>query len=260
MARSQNSQRARRNLLGGVRNKLLLFSIAGILPTIGVALAGYYTVGRLNQRTTAILVATSALRNHWEGDMMHDALRGDVLAALVAETEQDRSRERADIIADAKRLRDAMARNRVTALDPEIRNALDNLCPSLEAYIQEAETTEKLAESDRPRALQLLPHFENSFEMLGRRQALVSDVMMNRQARAEQASSRMAGTSQLLLLCITLVSLPVSVRLPGCSRAAFRGLSERACKRFWPSRTSWRCSSVTAREPSGKRTTPILIC
>ena len=207
MARNQNSQKARRNLLGGVRNKLLLFSIAGILPTVGVALAGYYTVGRMNQRTTAIVIATSALRNHWEGDMMHDALRGDVLAALVAETEQDRSRERADITAHAKSLRDAMARNRVTALDPEIRNALDNLYPSLEAYIKEAETIETLAERDQMRALQLFPHLENSFEMLGRRQAVVSDLMMGRQARAEQASSRMAGTSQLLLLCITLVSL-----------------------------------------------------
>lgn len=70
--------------LGSARNRLLVLSIAGIVPTICVALAGFYTIARLTEKTRAIVVATTSLRNHWEGDMMHDDLRGDVYAALVA--------------------------------------------------------------------------------------------------------------------------------------------------------------------------------
>jgi PAS domain S-box-containing protein len=204
---TQASPRERRSLLGSIRNKLLVLSAAGILPTIGVALAGYFAIGRINQKTNAIAVATSALRNHWEGDTGHDDLRGDVLGALLAPTELDQARERERMASDAKRLRAAMARNRIRVLDPKVRNALDSLYPSLEAYIEEAEAIEETAEHDRPRALQRLPHFEKSFEMLDRQQDRVTDLVMRGQERAEQASARMAGASQLILLSLTLVSL-----------------------------------------------------
>jgi PAS domain S-box-containing protein len=197
----------RRNLLGGIRRKLLVLSVAGIIPTISIAWAGHYAISRLNQKTSAIVAATSSLRNHWEGDMLHDDLRGDVLGVLLAETPQDRTRERADVARDATRLRAAIERNRIPALDPEVRKALDSLYPSLEAFIQEAETIDGLAEHDRPRALQRLPHFEESFEALDRQQERVSDLVMGREAHAEAASSRMAAASRLVLLGITLVSL-----------------------------------------------------
>ncbi len=186
----------------------MLLSIAGIAPTICVAMAGYYTIGQLNQKTSGIVVATSSLRNHFEGDMMHHDVRGDVLAALLSGTARDRARELASLASDARQLRDTIARNRsIPALDPGVRNALDGLYPSLEAYIEEAERMGKLAEYDRPAAFQRLAHFEKSFEILDRRQDQVSDLVMRKEVRAELDSARTAAMSKLILLGITLFSL-----------------------------------------------------
>jgi PAS domain S-box-containing protein len=204
-----NSLRQRWSPLGSVRNKLLVLSIAGIVPAIGVAMAAFYTIQGLNQKTSGIVVATASLRNHWEGDMTHDDLRGDVLGALLTGTAQDRSREQASLRLDARKLREAIARNRIPVRDPEIRKALDSLNPSLEAFVQEAETIGDLADHDRARAIEKLPHFEESFETLDREQEQVSELVMGQEARAERASARMAGTSQWVLLWITLVSLAV---------------------------------------------------
>ncbi|HTW67689.1 MAG TPA: PAS domain S-box protein [Bryobacteraceae bacterium] len=195
--------------LGRIRNKLLVLSIAGIVPTVGVAMAGYYTISRLNQKTRAIVVATSSLGNHWQGDMNHDDLRGDVLGVLLAETEADRGRERAALASDAKSLREAIVRNRIPVQDVEVRRALDALAPRLEAFVEEAEAIGAMPESDRAHALQRLPHFEQSFEILDRQQSRVSDLVMSREKRAEQSSARLADASGFILFGITLLSLGV---------------------------------------------------
>jgi PAS domain S-box-containing protein len=186
----------------------MLLSVAGIAPTICVALAGYYTISRLNQKTSGIVMATSSLRNHWEGDMRHDDLRGDVLAALLSGTAQDRARELVSLASDAQSLRDAMARNRnIPELDSDVRNALDSLYPSLEAYVEDAEELGKLAEHDRPSALQRFAQFEKSYDTLDRRQERVSELVMRREARAELDSARTAAMSKLILLGFTLLTL-----------------------------------------------------
>jgi PAS domain S-box-containing protein len=204
---TQHLLRKRRNPLGPIRNKLLVLSIAGIVPTIAVAWAGYYTIGRLNQKTRAIVVATSTLRNHWEGDMLHDDLRGDVLGTLLAEGDADRARERASLAADAQGLREAIARNRIPVRDAEVRRALDALSLRLETFVQEALAIGDLAEHDRARALARLPHFEQSFETLDREQNQVSDLVMHREVLAEEASARVTSGSRLMLSGIALVSL-----------------------------------------------------
>jgi PAS domain S-box-containing protein len=205
---TQTSRRKYWRRLGGIRNSLLLLSAAGILPTICVALAGYFTISRLTQKTDAIVAATSSLRNHWEGDMMHDDLRGDVLGALLAKTDQERAKEWTKVVSDANRLREAVQRNRSNpALDPAVRAAFDSLNPSLEAYVHEAESMGKLAGREKPDTVQRLAVFEKSFEILDREQDRVSALVEAKEKDAERDSVRTAAVSKLLLPCFTLLSL-----------------------------------------------------
>jgi len=193
---------------GSIRNSLLVLSAAGIVPTICVALVGYYTIGRLNQKTSAIVFATSSLRNHWEGNMMHDDLRGDVLGVLLAKTNQERAMGRTSLESDAKRFRDALMRNRrMPALEPDVRAALNALYPSLEAYVLEAEAMGELADHDRARAIAYLPHFEESFVALDQEQDRVSELVMGNEASAERDSARTATLSKRIVLSFSLLSL-----------------------------------------------------
>jgi hypothetical protein len=67
-----------------VRMKLLGIAFGSVLATLVIAAIGYTA---LTQTGSGLLTTTKmahALRNHLEADMMHDALRGDVLFALHA--------------------------------------------------------------------------------------------------------------------------------------------------------------------------------
>src|SRR5579871_6067513 len=149
MSRRKVWDRKRWNPFGSIQNKLLAFSIAGILPTIAVALTAYYALARLNEKADVMFVATSTLRSHWELERMRGALRDDVFSALVADTDLERARRQASFRLHATRLRDAIARNRVQAADPASSEALGTLAASLEPYVGEAESIQALAEHDR---------------------------------------------------------------------------------------------------------------
>lgn len=194
--------------LRSVRNRLLILSAAGLVPAISITVVGYRAIEELHQKTKAIGTASALLRSHWEGDLRHDNLRGDVLAALMARTQEQRTQELANISLDTRQLRQAMARNRgLSGLDPEIRKALDELNASLEPYIQEAETIGRLSTHDPALAIAQLPQFEESFTELGHRQDLVSDLAMQADTHAEGDSARKAAASQLILLSVALLSL-----------------------------------------------------
>ncbi len=188
-------------------SKLLLLSAAGIVPTICIALTGYFAISQVNRKTSAIVAATSSLRNHWEGDMLHDDLRGEVLEALLAKTARERARELRVLASDAKQVRAVVARNRsIPSLDPNVRAALDSLNPSLQAYLGEAEAMGNLVGRDRPGAIKRLPEFEQSFEILDRQQDRVSQLVMAREKEAERDNARTAAVNKRMLLWFTLLS------------------------------------------------------
>lgn len=178
------------------------------MPTICVTLIGYFTIGRLNEKTMDVAAATALLRNHWEGDMMHDDLRGDALAAVLAKTADERRAELENVARDVTALRRAVARdNAFPAADPELRNALKTLGVSLGTFVQEAESLGNFAKNDIPAAVRRLPHFEESFQIVDRQQEHVSELAMRKEARAEAESARNAVWSRFILVFITVIAL-----------------------------------------------------
>ncbi len=65
---------------------LVLVAVLALLALGGV---GYSAQQGLLRSVAAQLTSSDALRNHMQADMMHDALRGDVTAALLAAARQD---------------------------------------------------------------------------------------------------------------------------------------------------------------------------
>lgn len=72
------------------------FAIAGVLAT---CYAGYTGLEQSNSGLMASITAASAVRSGMDGDMMHDALRADVLNASVSGPEAGEA-TRSQILAD----------------------------------------------------------------------------------------------------------------------------------------------------------------
>lgn len=151
-----------------------LLALCGVLATFGT---GYYGLTQSNHGLEASITATSAVLNQKHADMMHDALRGDVLYAL--QTGPDGPAElRREISADlASHVEDfTVSIDTLRSLDlpPEIRTEVEAVVPPLQAYVEAAQSIITLAFQDRIAAQARWPDFmaafltlESSMEVLG---------------------------------------------------------------------------------------------
>jgi methyl-accepting chemotaxis protein len=76
----------------GVRTKLLGLALLGSVMLGAVGAMGYWALWRQSGEMAEVSANLVAMRNHLTADMMHDALRGDVLAAIA---KKDLEREQA---------------------------------------------------------------------------------------------------------------------------------------------------------------------
>ena len=67
-----------------IRHRLFLSNLAAVFLAAVVASIGYGAMLSLETALNAITVNGSALKQQLQADMVHDALRADVLAALIA--------------------------------------------------------------------------------------------------------------------------------------------------------------------------------
>ncbi len=66
-----------------IKLRLVLLIATGLLTALIMSLAGYLGNTRMGAAVQNNEVSMTVLRNHMEADMMHDALRADVLSAML---------------------------------------------------------------------------------------------------------------------------------------------------------------------------------
>ena len=116
----------------------------GLLGLMAMGLIGYVGQRALLDAMREQNVNAVALSQHMQADMMHDALRGDVLAALVAGANQDAAgieAARSSLQEHAATFEQAIAAttNAGAVLDDATTQALREVTPALKAYIASAQ-------------------------------------------------------------------------------------------------------------------------
>ena len=77
-----------------IKLRLLLLIGTGLLTAVIMSLVSYLGNSKMAAAVNDNEVSMTALRNHLEADMMHDALRADVLSALAGKLSQSVDRFR----------------------------------------------------------------------------------------------------------------------------------------------------------------------
>jgi len=149
-------------------------AIAGVLAT---CYAGYTGLEQSNNGLMASITAASAVRYGMDGDMMHDALRADVLNASVAGPEADdatRTQILADVDDNGQRFLDDMDSLLNLELDAELLAYVETTLPLVKTYIEAARTTAQAELSDRQAGKAALPAFQDLFDQLGAEMGMLS--------------------------------------------------------------------------------------
>jgi methyl-accepting chemotaxis protein len=134
-----------------IRQKVITASIAVLVLSVGSAGAGLWVAENLTRALDRSGHAADLIRSHMNGDMMHDALRADVLSALLSKNDAtgiDLEDVKKDVAEHKAAFRESIKKASSLAQQPEVRSALAELEKPLSAYIATADKMVALAGQD----------------------------------------------------------------------------------------------------------------
>lgn len=175
--------------------KVRFFLLIGMLCTVaaGFGLTAFVMSRNTFEKVAALEVSSLAIRQHMEGDMMHDALRGDVQTALWTAEKSGTAGQQtvlANVARHASHFRQQVAANQKLPLPAELLAQIHGLSTPVENYAALCEQVTELAFTDLPAAIAALPKVEQSFRDLEIRQHTISEKLL-----AENAKARLANDS-----------------------------------------------------------------
>ncbi len=188
-----------------IRSQLLRFSVLSAALAVVVGGVGFFAARKLHAGEEELLVSVQAIQNHMQGDMMHDALRGDVYYAMLCASEgrNNAAEIRKDIEEHAKSFHDVLSANEKLPLGSEVAQAIAAARPDVDAYIAQAERVSDLAFHDLEAAHGELKTFQAAFDKLETKEEQLSQLIEKVSARSQQGDD----TAYLLARVGILVAL-----------------------------------------------------
>ena len=190
-----------------------LYFLVGITLTLMLILAinGFIGMNNTSRTLNKVVVTNHILRTHMGADQDHDALRADVLAALLAQTPEDWIDVDKNLNDHIKDFHDMLAENGKLVADKNIRSALDEVIESLNRYIASAQSIAATARTDRHKAEAMLPDFMRAFKNLEERMEHVSEVIESDVGAAEQDAHTAVEHAQLTGILLSILAIVVAI-------------------------------------------------
>jgi methyl-accepting chemotaxis protein len=208
-----------------IRTRLVSLAALMLVLMMALGVSGESALSGAREGLDKVVRTTSALRNHLEGDMMHDALRADVLAALLAESPADWQAVTSSLDEHSKHFREMIAENDKIAPD-DMKDELEEVGPSLDKYISSAEAIVATAKSDKVNPKAVLPSFIATFEELEGRLSMLSDGIESRATAAEvDAQGTISSAMKLSIVILVIATVLALIASVLCMRAITRGIA-----------------------------------
>jgi methyl-accepting chemotaxis protein len=198
-----------------VTTKLMVLAGLGLAAAGSVGVLAYVKLVQTHDLFASVTSLNQALRNYLEGDMMHDALRGDVYAALAAQTDQEKADAKAALVEHAEWFRRTLEENKALDLPEAIDAELAGVGPKLDAYIDSATELVSLGVSAPEEARQKLPEFAQKFEELEEQNEAVSDAIESLAASTKDemvAVTESAAFKVMVMLGVSVAALAAAGR------------------------------------------------
>ncbi|MBI1340574.1 HAMP domain-containing protein [bacterium] len=201
-----------------------------LIATAAGSGAGIWASVGLGAKLHSTNEISEILRNHLEGDMMHDALRGDVVSALASADPAlgiTLSEVKADLQEHEERFRSLLAANMERSAGGPVETAISDVAPALEAYIEKASRIVDLAGVDRDRAALEMAGFMEAFYALETRMEEASDRISAIAASEVKAGAALSLATVVLTAGLLLVAMGLVVAmLLAVRRAVIRPIAD----------------------------------
>lgn len=202
--------------MASIQQKTILASVAIFFITGSAAGVGMWATDTLNRNSEYVAFSADVLRNHMQADMMHDALRSDVLAAILSSNGNmglSLDAVKADLTEHEASFRKMIDENRSLSAGTEVKAVIDGVEKPLLAYIDAANAVVGLAGSRQEEALKLMPEFMRQFSALEKAMETAGDQIDALSDAASAESEKTKATINLLLKGLLVLATLFSVGL-----------------------------------------------
>ena len=201
----------------------ILACTAGLIISVLVGVV-YKQVRQLTATADQLLTTNHQLQNHQMADMMHDALRADVLTAADVSRRRDEA-GRDQVLKSVKEhmeiIRKNLDENSHLPAPPTVAEAQAEVVKPLEVYLKEAESLVGLAWSDLAAVDKAQLHFVETFEALEASLGKVGELF---EEEAVRLNAESAAETKRFLLILGFSALGALVLLVGVAFGVARSI------------------------------------
>ena len=185
-----------------IKHLLLTIAALGSLSTIGAGAMGYLGTQRLSDALETSNLATRAVYLAGDADMMHDGLRANVLAAILAVQRGDLDAHDAagkDIEEGAKSLIEDLQGLQAQHISPTVDRMVSESLPVAQRYAQSAQNMHTLLKTDSGQALGMMAVFDKDYSDLENKLEAQSTAISDFATASKTASLDAVQTANTLL-------------------------------------------------------------
>nr|MDH4451383.1 MCP four helix bundle domain-containing protein [Rhodoferax sp.] len=182
-----------------LKHQIIALGLVGIISSAVVGGIGLLQTWQLSERLEQSEFTSVALKHSQEADMMHDAIRGDVLLlAHGAGTQQTAQIAEASSGLDAhsKNFMELIQQLESLPLNAEIKNMLQNVKPQVQEYIAAGRKAQTVISQDPSAANSAITAFQEAFGKLETQMALLSDALAKNVDSAHEVSREKVASSK----------------------------------------------------------------
>ncbi|VVP67214.1 hypothetical protein PS918_00534 [Pseudomonas fluorescens] len=193
-----------------IKLRLLLLIGTSVLTALIMGLVSYLGNGQMAEAVQDNDVGMAALRNHLEADMMHDALRADVLSAMLVglgKSTSSQAEVRSSIDEHTAHFRAVLGENLKLPVNDTLKTALKQIKPSLDTYIGAAERIVGLALENPDAAQKELSNFNSAFSQLEDQMAALSELIESNTQQTSEGTRQAISNANIALGVVLIVSL-----------------------------------------------------
>ncbi|MBV1775216.1 methyl-accepting chemotaxis protein [Burkholderiaceae bacterium DAT-1] len=204
-----------------IQTRLRLLALASIIILVLIGLMNHFSTGALIESNEHTTEALAILHSQGDADMMHDAIRGDVLnmARLMHTngTAEQIASVRKDLDEHIGNFQSSIQANDQRTLPPPLRSALNALKPDLTEYVQAARQTIAKFEQRAADENAFYESFQSKFDVLeasmDKFSGMIEEHANSVQASQTRQSASIRTWSALLIIAAAVVLVAIQGRI-----------------------------------------------
>lgn len=210
-----------------VGKRLFMLSSAAIVVAVTIGYSGIKGMRDAHAALDDVIVYSQGQANFMRSDMMHDAIRADVLRALMASDDgefREAQRALAEHIDSFRESKEATAK---LPLEPELLKGLREVEAPLGNYIASAQKIFARAAENREAARALYPEFQEAFRVLEERHEAIGDGFEKAANEHRAAASAKVSSAEFVDFIVAGIGLAaIAVFAVFVSRSITRPLAQ----------------------------------